>query len=319
LVSGAGAAILIAGAAAAVLLGHAHAPAPVAQYQFAAQSYPGGLAITQLWTLAGSGGSSLDVSMTVSNASGKAVTAQLEEPVPVEVARDPGSVTFTSAVTPLMTSPLVVWDLSLPAHGHDVVSYQVPESPSGVSKQRLMTYVQAYVAVSPQQTLELIARPGLVNKVWISPLELRLNVGQAGQLTVRGRLDTGKFAPRADLAGAVWTTANTGVLVVNSSGRVRGVSPGRVLVYVQIGGIRAQAVVVVDRPSGAGPPPGYPSQPPARPSTSPSPTPSGSPTVTPSTSASTTPTPSTSASPTTGTAVRLADVAGRLIEGTESN
>jgi len=311
------AAILVAGTAAAVLLGRAHAPAPVAQYQFAAQSYPGGLAITQLWTLAGSGGSSLDVRMTVSNASGKAVTAQLEEPVPVEVARDPGSVTFTSPVTPLMTSPLVVWDLSLPAHGDAVVSYRVPEQPSGVSKQRLMTYVQAYVAVSPQQTLELIARPGLVNKVWISPLELRLNVGQAGQLTVHGRLDNGKFAPRADLAGAVWTTADTGVLVVNSSGRVRGVSPGRVLVYVQIGGIRAQAVVVVDRPSGAAPPPGYPSQPPAQSSASPSPTPSGSPTVTP--SPSTTPTPSTSASPTTGTAVGLADVRGRVIEGTEPN
>lgn len=303
LVSGAVATILVAGAAAAVLLSRAHTPAPAGRFLFAAQSYHGGLAITQEWTLAGSGGSSLDVSMTVSNTSAKAVTAQLEEPIPAEVATDPSSVTFTSAVTPLVTRPLVVWDLSLPAHGHDVVSYQVPEPPSGVSQQRLMTYVQAYVAVSAQQTLELIARPGLVTRVWISPLEVRLNVGQARQLTARGRLYNGHLAPLTDLAGAVWTTTNPAVLAVNRSGRVVGISPGKVLVWVQIGGIRAQANVVVNghgRPSQA---PGYPGQPPAQPTTSPSPTGSGSPSPSPSTtSGSPSPSPSsTSGSPSPAT------------------
>jgi hypothetical protein len=219
----------------------------------------------------------------------------------VEVARDPGSVTFSSAVTPLVTSPLVVWDLRSPAHGYDVVSYQAPEAPGGMSAQRLMTYVQAYLAVSAQQTLELIARPGLVTRVWISPVKLWLNVGQARQLTVHGRLYSGQLAPLADLAGAVWTTTNPGVLSVNRSGRVLGVSTGQVLVWVQIGGIRAQAVAVISRPGGAAPPPNL-SQPPVQSSPSPSPTTSGSPTptATPSTSASPSPSPPASGSSTTG-------------------
>jgi tRNA A-37 threonylcarbamoyl transferase component Bud32 len=296
------AAIVIAGAVAAILFGRAHTPAPASRYRFAARSYPGGLAVRQVWTLAGSRGSSLDVSMTVSNDSSNAVSAQLEEPIPVAIARDPGSVTFTSAVTPLVTSPLVVWDLRLPAHGYDVVSYQVTEAPGGASKERLMTYVHAYVAVSAQQTLEVIARPGLVTRVWISPLKLWLNVGQTRQLAVHGRLYNGRLAPLADLAGAVWTTTNPAVLSVNRSGWVVGVSPGKVLVWVQIGGIRAQAVAVVSRPGGAASPPVYISQPPVQSSPAPSPTPSGSatPTATPSTSGSPPPTspPPTSAPPT---------------------
>ena len=317
LVSAAVVTILVAGAAAGGLLSRAHPPAQPGRFRFAAQSYPGRLAITQLWTLAGSGGSSLDVSMTVSNASGNAVTAQLEEPIPAEVARDPSWVTFTSAVTPLVTSPLVVWDLSLPAHGHDVMSYQVPEPPSGVSKQRLMTYVQAYVAVSAQQTLELIARPGLVTRVWISPPTFQLKVGQARQLTAHGRLYNGHLAPLADLAGALWTTTNSAVLAVNRSGRVVGVSPGKVLVWLQIGAIRAQANVVVNSRGRPASSPGYPSQPPVQPSTSPTPTGSGSPTPsnTP-TSGSPSPSPSSgSGSPTPGTSPAPARVKAGLAPG----
>jgi serine/threonine-protein kinase len=314
LLSGALAGIVIAGGVAAIFADRPHTHAPVASYRFAAQSFPGGLGIRQLWTLAGSRGSLLDVTMTVSNTSGKAVSAQLEEPIPVEVARDPGSVTFSSAV-PLLTSPLVVWDLRLPAHGHDEVSYQAPEAAGGVSDQRLMTYVQAYRALSAQQTLELIARPGLVTRVWISPVKLSLNVGQARQLTVHGRLYNGQLASLADLAGVVWTTSNPAVLSVNRSGRVFGASPGEVLVSAQIGGIRAQAVAVVSRRGGAASPPAYFSQPPAQSSPSPSPTSSGSPTptATPSISGSSSPpsSPPTSVSPTPGTPPASRMPAGR--------
>jgi hypothetical protein len=216
--------------------------------------------------------------MTVTNTSGKAVNAQLAEPIPGRVARH-GSLTFAGAVTPLATSPLVVWDLRLPAHGAAVVSYEVHEQPSGLSKQRLMAYVRAYVAVSPRQELELIAHAGRVSTVWISPHELRLDVGEAGRLTAHGRLYNGHLASRADLTGAAWATENPAVLTVNRSGRVVGVSPGTALVWVQISGIRAQAIVVVSgRGAGAtGPAPGNQSQPPVQSSTSPSPSNSGSP------------------------------------------
>jgi serine/threonine protein kinase len=305
LVSAAVAAILLAGSVAGVLLARAHGPAPT-QYQFDAQSYPGALTITQLWTLTGPGGSSLDVSMTVSNGESKAVNAQLDEPIPAAVARDPGLVTFAGAVKPLATTPpLVVWDLRLPAHGHEVVSYHALEPSHGVSEQRLIAYVQAYVDVSPQQALELVAHLGLVSRVWISPQEIHLNVGQPGRLTAHGQLYNGQPAPEADLTGAVWTTANPAVLVVDRTGRVVGLSPGRALVWVQIGGVRAQATVVVDGASGARAPL-YPGQPSAQSSASPSASASGSPTPTasPTVSGSPSPTgsPTSSGSPSPGVA-----------------
>jgi hypothetical protein len=238
----------------------------------------------------------------VRNSSDKMVNAQLDEPIPVGVAPDPGAVTFSGAAKPLATGRLVVWDLRLAAYGQDVVSYQVQELPSGVSEQRLGAFVQAYYAVSPQQALELIAHLGRFSNVWISPRELRLNVSQAGRLTVHGRLYNGKLASRRDLTGAVWTTANPALLFVDRTGRVVGMSPGRVAVWVQVGGIRAQATVVVNGVGGPAQAPSYPSQPSGQSSTSPSP--SGSVTPSPSTTpTSGSPSPSTSptGTPTAGT------------------
>ena len=299
LISGAVAVVLIAGVAAAVLFGRGPSPASVARYRVGAQSYPGGLSITQLWTLAGSGGSLLDVRMTVSNASGKAIYAQLDEPIPADVAPDRGLVTFTGSVTPFAKSPLAGWDLRLPANGKAVVSYQVHELPAGVSEQRLAAYVQAYQAVSGQQALELIAHFGLLTRAWIHPLELQLKVGQARLLTAHGRLYNGRLAPKSDLTGAVWTTSNPAVLSVDS-GRIVGLSPGTALVWLQIGGVRVHATVVVSGSGGAGQAPAGPAQPPAQSSSSPPSSGSPSPTATP-TSGSPSPSPSSPGSPTPGT------------------
>jgi hypothetical protein len=240
----------------------------------------------------------LDVSMTVSNASSKAVYAQLDEPIPADVAPDRGSLTFTGSVAPFAKSPLAGWDLRLPAHGHAVVSYQVHELAAGVSEQRLAAYVQAYQAASRQQALEVIAHFGLLTRVWIRPLELQLKVGQARLLTAHGRLYNGHLATKSDLTGAVWTTADPAVLSVDSGGRVAGLSPGTALVWVQIGGIREHATVVVTGSGGAAQAPAGPAQPPAQSSSSPPSSPS--PTTTP-TSGSPSPSPSSPGSPTPGT------------------
>ncbi len=273
--------ILLGGAAAGLLLSRSPSPPPVARYPLARQSYGGGLAITQQWTLAGPSGSSLQVAMTVSNSSSKRVTAQLEEPIPAAVASDPAAVSFTGAVQPLATGRLAVWDLALPPGGHAVVRYQVPEPPRGTSESRLLQWVRAYTAVSAQQVLEVVPHPGLLRAVWISPLNLRLGVGQAGLLVAHARLYNGRLAPRTDLTSAVWTSAQPGVLTVDPGGAVVAKSPGVVLITVQIGTIRASATVVVTGPGGVAPPPAY-SPPPVLPSTSPSPTasPTGSPSPT---------------------------------------
>ncbi len=264
--------IVLGGATGVVLLAMARKPAPVraARYQFTTESYLNGLSIRQLWTLAAPEGSSLDVTMTVSNATSKAVTAELVEPVPVAVTRDPSTLSFTGAAKPVTTGRLVVWDLPLAAHRPAVVSYQVPEAASGVSEARLMRWVGAYIAVSPQQALEVIAHRGVLWKVWISPLNLQLSVGQSGRLEVLARLHNGELAPRADLLGAVWTTANPAVLAVNRSGKVTALSADSALVWVQLGGIRVSATVVVIGGGGQAPLPPY-SEPPVQQSTSPSP------------------------------------------------
>ncbi len=291
--------VLLGGVAAGLLLSRSPSPAPVARYPLARQSYGGGLAITQQWTLAGPSGSSLQVAMTVSNSSSKTVTAQLEEPIPAAVARDPAVVTFTGAVQPLATGRLAVWDLALPHGSHAVVRYQVPEPPRGTSESRLLQWVRAYTAVSALQVLEVVPHPGLLRAVWISPLNLRLGVGQAGQLVVHARLYNGRLAPRTDLTGAVWTSAQPAVLTVDPGGAVVGRSPGVVLITVQIGTIRASATVEVTGPGGVAPPPAYspPPQPTASPSATASASGSPSPTSTPTVSGSPSPTGTTSVSP----------------------
>ena len=296
--------IALAGATAGVLLAMASTPAPShgARDQFAMQ-FGHGLSITQLWILAGPDGSSLDVTMTVRNATRKAVTALLAEPVPPAVTRDPSTMTFAGAAKHVTTGHLVVWDdLQLAPDGQAVVSYHVPEAASGDSQARLMNWINAYFLVSPQQALQLVTHPGLVSTVWITPLDLRLSVGQSDRLMVLARLHNRELAPRADLHGAVWTTANPAVLLVNQSGKVTALSPGSAVIWVQLGGIRASSTVVVVGGGGQVLPPPY-SEPPVQQSTSPtptSPTPtSGSPTPTsPSpTSSSSTPTSPSPTSP----------------------
>jgi hypothetical protein len=275
LLSGAAAVILLAGVAAAVVLSRPHAQSPASySYPFPSHPYAGGLSITQLWTLTGRDGSSLRVSMTVRNASAKAVKAQLAEPILDEGAFNRQSVDFTR-VKPVATSPLAVWDLTLPASGDKVVSYQVHVPAGGLSYQQLMTYVGAYIYESGQQELQVITHPGVkFKKLSVSPHRLHLTVGHSGQLTAHGKLDSGGRAGPADLSGAVWTTADPAVVFVNHSGQVQALSKGKAIVYVQIGRIRAQAIVTVSGNRSLAPPSPVYSSPPVHSHKSASPSPS---------------------------------------------
>ncbi len=279
--------IVLGGAAAGLLLTRGPQSA---RYPFASQAYPNGLAITQVWTLTGSGGSSLEVTMTVTNMTRKTVTAALEEPIPTSVAPNPHDISYAGVVQPLVIGPPAVWDLRLQPGGEATVSYRVAEPPSGTSQARLMQWVGAYAAASSQQVLVPVAHAGLLNGVWIIPRSLHVKVGQTRVLSAHARLFNGQLAPRADLAGMIWTTSNSAVLAVTRSGRVIGKSPGTVLVTLVIGGLRASVTVVVDASGNVLPPPAY-SPPPGQPTISP--TPSGTP------SSSGTPTPS--GTPSTGT------------------
>jgi hypothetical protein len=305
LVSGVVAVVLLAGAAAAVWFGRAPAARSAhhpAGYQFGANN-SNGLEISQLWTLAGPSGSSLDVSMTISSRSSGAVYARLEEPLPPGAA-GAGSMTFGGTASPQQMGNRLVWDLDVPGHGKYVVlTYRVPEKPAGASAQQLMKLVGVYNSVAFRQVLVPIPRPGVMPKVWISPDRFFVKAGHQRQLTAHGRLASGKLAPPGDLSGAVWWTNKPGVLVVNSSGTATGERPGTALVYLNVDGVPAQATVVVSGSAvqgSASPPAAGASQPVVQSSTSPVPSTSSPGSASPPTSSPAS-SPPTSPPPTSGT------------------
>jgi hypothetical protein len=132
-------------------------------------------------------------------------------------------------------------------------------------------------------------------QVLVTPPSLRLSVGQSRSLTLRGSMSDGASAPAADLAKAVWTTANPAVARVNTRGEVIAESAGVTRVIVHVGSVRAVAIVTVVAPPTAGLGPVYPYLPQAGQGTSTSPAASPSPTST--TSPTTSPSPTGSSSP----------------------
>jgi serine/threonine-protein kinase len=306
-----GAALLVAAGAAAAFLLPGSAASSVT-YQFAARHFAGGLTLGQDWTLAGAGGSRLDVRISAANSTAAAITAQLEEPVPRAVAASLPAVRFHPAAKLLIASRMAVWDLRLPAGQQVAVSYQVRLPAEGVSEARLAALTSAFAAVAGRQVLEPIPPGGVLQSVVITPASPEVSVGGTVRLGLRGTLSTGRPAAAADLAGAVWSTADAAVAAVTRHGRIVGEAAGVTIVTVRVGLISDSVLVTVG--SGAAPTGGS-SPPPGQGGTSPSPTPSVSPTVSPSTSGtpstSPSPSPSTTPPPTpTPTATQAAGSAG---------
>jgi hypothetical protein len=302
----AGGAVLLGCIAIAVVLVASRSPGPAA-FQFAEQDFPDGLTLRQAWTLTGPNGSVLDVTMTATNTTGAAVTAQLEEPVPSAVAVDPSRLAFRPAAKLLTASRVAVWDLYLPARRSVVVRYEAHEPPDGATQARLLQLAGAFAAVSGQEVLEPITPGGVLQSVTITPGRLQLSAGSRARLTLIGSLSNGRRAGADMLAGAVWTAADPAVAAVNSRGLVVAESAGVTQVTVRVGHISDSVTVTV---LGLGVPvPGYSySPPPSGPSSSPgpsasitptpSPTPSATPSVTPSPTPSSTPSVSPTATPT---------------------
>jgi Protein kinase domain len=299
--------LVVGGAAAWLVLGRAPAAAAV-PYQFRRQSFPGGLAIAQRWQLTGRDGTSLQVSITASNSTSETKTVQLEEPIPATVASSLHAVRFRPPAKVLAAARTAVWEnLQLPANGAAHLSYQVSEPPGGATEARLAGWVSAFETVAYRQDLQPITAGGVLQAITVLPRTLTLDVGQDVRLRLQGTLSSGKNAPRADLSGAIWQSANAGVADVDFRGEVFARSAGVTQVNASVGPISALVTVTV-LPAGGPPggiiqssPPWQSSSPPASQSPSPSPSasvsPSGSPPVSP------TPTDSPTASASAGTPV----------------
>ena len=269
--------VLLAGAAAAVLL--SRSPAAAAPYQLGARSFPGGLSIAQRWTLAGPGGSSLRVLVTASNATSRAVIAQLEEPIPAAVASDPNAIRPAPPARILTASRTAVWaDLRLPAHGSAHVGYVMTEPRDGATEARLTGFVRAFEATAARQDLQQVTPGGVLRSVTIAPRVLTVYPGQRVRLTLQGTLSDGARAAPASLAGVLWVSANPDVADVDFRGEVFGVSAGVTRVTGSVGPVTASVVVTVLAPGSYSH-----SSPALPPSPSGSPSPSASASVSPST------------------------------------
>lgn len=304
--------IAVAGVAAGVLL-RGHSATPLHPSSFS-ERYPGGLAVTGVWKLTGPRGSGLDVTITASNHSSKTVTAQLEEPIPLAVARSLTAVSFAkpgpsrtllargrSGSSPpnprhdVQDLAVLVWVLNLRAGGRAVVGYRVREDATGATEARLLGWVDAFKRVAGQQDLEPVITGRPIQYLVITPAAIVLQVGNSYRLTLSGVTSHAKSAPSSELAKAVWQSDHRLVATVRD-GVIRAVAAGQTLVTARIGAVTASAIVIVESPGGQ-PVPVYsfsntppPTSPPVTPSTS------ASASVSPSPSGSTSPSPSSSAS-----------------------
>jgi hypothetical protein len=301
--------VVVGGTAAWLLVSRAPAAA-AAPYQFSRRSFPGGLAIAQRWQLTGAAGTSLQVSITATNATAKAMTVQLEEPVPAAVASSLRAVRFRPRARVLTSARMAVWEnLRLPPRGAAHVGYQVTEPPRGATEDRIAAWVRAFEAVASRQDLQRLTPGGVLQAMTILPAQVTLAVGQSARLRLQGILSGGQKAPRADLDAAVWQSAQAGVADVDFRGEVFGLSAGVTQVTASVGPISA-AVTVTVVPSG-GPPGGRRPSSPAQPlpslSGSPSPSPSLSPSVSPSATVPVTPTPTDSPTDSASTGAAVLD------------
>ena len=244
--------VILAAAAAGVILTRSHQPAaqaaPVADqtasYTFAPQQYKDGLLIVRHWVLGGKGGSVLTETVTASSATGKAVQAPFDEPIPKGIAPTLGAVRFTPAPDKIVQSdPVVAWNLNLPAQGSVTVGYTAQVPATGAAKARLLAWASALASL--QHSLNLGAGTVQLRSLTMNVPTLQLDVAATAQLTVSGVLGNGTAAPRDIVTAAAWNSANPSVAVVGPNGEVTGTGPGTTVVTAQIGAVQAYAAVTV--------------------------------------------------------------------------
>jgi hypothetical protein len=246
------AALVILAAAFGVLLTrspHVAAKPPSAQltasYSFGPQQYQDGLLIVRRWTLSGKDGSLLTETITASSATGKTDRVKFTEPIPAAIASTLRSVHFEPAPSRIIQDdPVVQWDLSLPAHGTIDVGYQAVVGSAGATQVRLAHWAKDLDTLQTSLNLPKPVTIG-VRSLSISPATLQLGPGASRPLTLKGLLSDGQAAPRSLLAEVAWSTSNSAVAVVETSGAVFGAGPGTAVVTAELGTARASAVVTV--------------------------------------------------------------------------
>jgi Bacterial Ig-like domain (group 2) len=223
-------------------------------YHFPQHRYVDGLVVARNWTLGGKNGSLLTEKITVTSAIGAALRVPFEEPIPPAIAAMLGTARFSPTPPQIIDdSHVLEWELRVPAHGSDVVSYSASVASVGATKVRLERWATAFSKL-PAGPVSPPGAPAMLTSLTIMPRVIRITVGGAKRLALVGTLSDGKLASSTLLAKVVWTTQNSRVAVVNSVGKVTAKASGKTRVTARVGAVSAFIFVTVD--SSIGPNPG---------------------------------------------------------------
>ena len=201
------------------------------------------LDVHRQWAVTGSSHPTFTETLTVSNPTGSLLQVPFNEPVPVPVVSELGNAHFMSETPTIMDSGHVVdWQLRVPAHKAVTYGYTVDLATAEVSAAQFGQWVTQFsgaaAAVGP-------SKPGGLQSLAIRPPITRLTVGVSAQLTLSGVLSNGAKAPQADLSGVAWQSANSSVVAVTATGKIKAVRPGSTVITARVHGVTASIHITV--------------------------------------------------------------------------
>jgi hypothetical protein len=227
----------------------APAPAPTSvSYAFSPAVLANGLAVGRAWQLSGSAGSTLTEQLTLTNTTATPVRTSFTEVVPKQIAGDVKQISFRPEPTSvLQPDPIVAFAVDA-APGQIVqISYTVAVPASGLDASRLAGWASDYAAsvAAYEKSSGTVAAQVTLTGLAVTPSSISGAPGGVTQLNVSGRMSNGTAAPAAVLASVSWTSSNSNVATVSSTGLVTAVAGGSAEITVQAGGSKVVVPVAI--------------------------------------------------------------------------
>uniref|UniRef100_UPI00192AE998 Ig-like domain-containing protein n=1 Tax=Sporosalibacterium faouarense TaxID=516123 RepID=UPI00192AE998 len=85
----------------------------------------------------------------------------------------------------------------------------------------------------------------VLQSITIDSTDIQLEVGEQSQLSVKGIMNDGSSVPSTELEGVTWNSSNEGIVDINSSGLMEGISAGTATITAQKGNLSDSISVTV--------------------------------------------------------------------------
>ena len=219
--------------------------------------YPNGLVVAREWSLTGGTGDRLQVRLRVTNGSGAAVTAGIDEVIPKAVARHVSAIRFRPTPDVIVRpDPVVRYEIrDLPPGDTVEFLYDVAVPSSGVELPRLEQWADAQGEEETAYRREFsVVAPTTLASLAVNPAVVTIPTGQTYQLSPSGTMSDGAPASALVLNGLAWASDHPSTVGI-VDGRITANRPGTAVISAQAGKLRAQVTVTV-LPSGTTASPG---------------------------------------------------------------